>query len=96
MVAMSDIAASAPLATAINDNDYELVLFKGKEAYVYQVPPAGTVRTYCNWYLAIEMLPTRSKICYLAGFCIADFKIDNGSWFRFYLCRLDIAQKLGM
>ena len=44
MLAMSAGTATAGAATAMEEkSDYELLLFRGKEAYVYQVPPAGTV-----------------------------------------------------
>jgi hypothetical protein len=46
MVAMSGDIAASTTAGPIIESDYELVLFRGKEAYVYQVPPAGTVSDF--------------------------------------------------
>jgi len=44
----TDIATSAAAATIEEKAEYELLLFKGKEAYVYQIPPAGTVSDITN------------------------------------------------
>ncbi|KAL4528547.1 hypothetical protein Ndes2526B_g07328 [Nannochloris sp. 'desiccata'] len=38
----TDIATSAAATTIEEKSAFELLLFRGKEAYVYQIPPAGT------------------------------------------------------
>jgi hypothetical protein len=53
MVAMSTDIAKSAAATYIEDDifkaEYELLLFRGnKDAYVYQIPPAGTVSDVDN------------------------------------------------
>lgn len=59
MVAMStDIATSAAATTIEEKSAFELLLFRGKEAYVYQIPPAGTVSGGCE---PLDLPPTWSK-----------------------------------
>ncbi len=61
MVAMSDCKAGAAV-TLTDDESYEFLLFKGiKEAYIYHVPPAGTVSSRSRQYFTFSLLPKRSK-----------------------------------